>query len=353
MEIFKRKIGLNEPTYFIAEIGSNFDGDLNRAKELIKIAAENGADAAKFQHYTADTLVSDFGFNSLNNSVRTHQSEWKDSVSATYDKASLNKEWTEELSDLSHSLGIGFFTSPYSLDLVDYVEPYVDAYKVGSGDITYLEIIKAMSQKKKPLIIATGAASQLEVDKAIGLLEGNLENVCIMQCNTNYENNDENFNYQNLNVLKKYAELFPGAILGLSCHSKGWTGVLGSVALGARVIEKHFTDDDKRNGPDHKFATTPSEWRRMVEETRSLESMLGDGSKKVEQNELMTVIVQQRCLRAKEDMSGGEIITKDKIEVLRPCPEDGIKPFEINKVIGKKILNPLKKGEHFSYDLIN
>ena len=196
MEIFKRKIGLNEPTYFIAEIGSNFDGDLNRAKELIKIAAENGADAAKFQHYTADTLVSDFGFNSLNNSVRTHQSEWKDSVSATYDKASLNKEWTEELSDLSHSLGIGFFTSPYSLDLVDYVEPYVDAYKVGSGDITYLEIIKAMSQKKKPLIIATGAASQLEVDKAIGLLEGNLENVCIMQCNTNYENNDENFNYQ-------------------------------------------------------------------------------------------------------------------------------------------------------------
>jgi len=353
MEIFNRKIGPNEPTYFIAEIGSNFDGDLNRAKELIKIAAESGADAAKFQHYTAETLVSDFGFNSLNNSVQTHQSEWKDSVSSTYNKASLAKEWTEELSEISHSLGMGFFTSPYSMNLVDYVEPYVDAYKVGSGDITYIEIIEAMSIKNKPILIATGAASLLEVKNAMKVLDGNFNNTCIMQCNTNYENGTENPDFQNLRVLNQYAKLFPEVVLGLSCHSKGWTGVLGSVALGARVIEKHFTDDDKRQGPDHGFATTPDEWRQMVDETRSLEAMLGDGIKKVEDNEKMTVIVQQRCLRAKEDLSRGEVITRKNIEALRPCPQDGIKPFEINKVIGKNLLKPLKKGEHISYDYLD
>ena len=243
------------------ELNVNFDGDLNRAKELIKIAAENGADAAKFQHYTADTLVSDFGFNSLNNSVRTHQSEWKDSVSATYDKASLNKEWTEELSDLSHSLGIGFFTSPYSLDLVDYVEPYVDAYKVGSGDITWIEIIEHIAKKNKPLIIASGASSLADVKRAVEKVLSINSQLALLQCNTNYTGSIENFKYINLNVLKTFKKYFPNIILGLSDHTPGHSTVLGAVSLGAKIIEKHFTDNNNLIGPDHSFSMDPKSWK--------------------------------------------------------------------------------------------
>ena len=148
MKIFDRKIGDNYPTYFIAEIGSNFDGNLNRAKDLIGLAAESGADAVKFQHYTANTLVSDFGFSNMN-SVITHQSKWGKKVSEIYNDASLNKDWTEELFNFAHNIGIGFFTSPYSMDLVDYVDKFVDAFKIGSGDITFHQILQKISKKKQ------------------------------------------------------------------------------------------------------------------------------------------------------------------------------------------------------------
>ena len=337
MEIYNKQIGPDHPTYFIAEIGSNFDGDLNRAKELIKVAADSGADAVKFQHYTAETLVSDVGFKNLDSSVVTHQSKWKESVSSTYDKASLNKDWTRELFETAHQIGISFFTSPYSVELTDYVEPYVDAYKIGSGDITYLEILEKISNKGKPILIATGASNLEEVQFAMDILKKKSLNICLMQCNTNYEGSLSNAQFQNLNVIKTFKELYPDLILGLSCHMPGWTSVLGAVSLGARVIEKHFTDDRNRIGPDHGFAINPKEWSKMVQETRLLESMLGNGIKVVEDNEKETAVVQQRSLRASRDIKKGEKLTKDLISSLRPCSSDGIKPYDIEKIIGKEL----------------
>lgn len=350
MEIFRKKIGINNPTYFIVEIGSNFDGDLKRAKNLIEIAANSGADAVKFQHYTADTLVSDLGFNSLDNSVETHQSKWKESVSKTYDKASLNKDWTQELCEKAHQLDIGFFTSPYSIDLVDYVEPFVDAYKIGSGDITYTEIIEKISLKGKPVLIASGASNIVEVKKAMDIILKNTSDVCLMQCNTNYEGLIENAEYQNINVIKSFYKLYPDIIMGLSCHMPKWTSVLGSVALGSRIIEKHFTDDRERIGPDHGFAINPSEWEEMVKETRLLESMLGDGNKRVEKNEEQTAVVQQRSLRATKDLSVGTMIEKDCITSLRPCPKNGIKPYDIKEIVGKTLTKEIREGEHFTLE---
>lgn len=350
MKIFNKSIGINEPTYFIAEIGSNFDGSLDRAKTLIKIAADHGADAVKFQHYTAETLVSDVGFQNLDGSVETHQSKWKESVSLTYDKASLNREWTEELCEEAHKYNVGFFTSPYSEYLVDFVEQNVDAYKIGSGDITYTKIIDQISKKGKPVLIATGAANIDEVKHAMSTLQKNCSDICLMQCNTNYEGVIESAHFQNLNVLSTFKELYPEVILGLSCHMPAWTSVLGSVAMGARVIEKHFTDDRNRKGPDHGFAINPEEWEKMVKETRLLESMLGDGVKRVESNEQQTVIVQQRCLRAKRDLNANEKITEDVIEALRPCPKDGIKPSRSEEIIGREIVKPVSKGEHIKLE---
>jgi len=143
IQIERKRISRNDPVYFIAEIGSNFDRDLSRAKDLIYLAKEAGADAAKFQHYTAPSLVSDYGFRQLG-SRQSHQAAWKKSVFETYQDASLNRDWTAVLKQTCDQAGITFFTSPYSLELVDYVDPFVPAYKVGSGDITWLEIIEHM-----------------------------------------------------------------------------------------------------------------------------------------------------------------------------------------------------------------
>ena len=288
--------------------------------------------------------MSDIGFQNLDKSVETHQSNWKESVSKTYDKASLNKDWTQELFETAHEAGIAFFTSPYSESLVDYVEPFVDAYKIGSGDITYSEIIKKISKKGKPVLIASGAANMNEVSEAMSILQ-NTSDICLMQCNTNYEGLLESAKFQNLNVLNSFKESFPKAILGLSCHMPKWTSVLGAVTLGARIIEKHFTDDRTREGPDHGFAINPKEWEDMVNETRLLESMLGNGEKVVENNEQKTVIVQQRSLRAKSNMKKGQIVELEMLEALRPCPKNAIKPNRLNEVIGKTLLRDINVGD--------
>lgn len=350
MKIYDKEISIQSPTYFIAEIGSNYDGDLERAKDLIKIAADSNADAVKFQHYTADSLVSDKGFEKLSAEVKTHQSKWKDSVSKIYDKAALNRDWTETLYETAHDLGVGFLTSPYSKELIDYVEPYIDSYKIGSGDITYDSIVSKISKKDKPILIAAGASSITDVENAMDILlsENKPSDICLMQCNTNYEGSISHAKYQNLNVLTTLKHMYPEIVLGLSCHMPGWTSVLGSVALGARIVEKHFTDDRSRQGPDHSFAINPVEWKNMVAETRILEAMLGDGIKKIEDNEKKTVIVQQRCLRAKCDLYPGDVISEDMVESLRPCPSDSIKPSGLNSILNKTITKPLKHGEHFT-----
>ena len=147
--IFKieKKIGKNYPTYFIADIGANHDGNLQKAIELIYLAAESGADAVKFQHFKAETIVSDYGFKKLGKQ-QSHQKKWKKSVFEVYKDASINLEWTQKLKKESRKAGVTFFTSPYSLELVDYVDKFIPAYKIGSGDITYLDIIKKIAKKK-------------------------------------------------------------------------------------------------------------------------------------------------------------------------------------------------------------
>ena len=348
IKIEKTIISPMSPVYFIAEIGSNFDNSFDRAFELIELAKNAGADAAKFQHYTANSLVSDIGFKSLSSS-KSHQSEWKKSVYETYEDATLNKEWTLKLKNKCDELGLAFMTSPYSISLVDYVDEYLSAYKIGSGDITWIEIIEHISKKLKPTILATGASSIQDVKRAVNHFFKFNKDLILMQCNTNYTLDKSNFSYINLNVLKEYKKLFPNVILGLSDHTQGHSTVLGAVTLGARVIEKHFTDDTSRSGPDHPFSLDPVTWKNMVEATRELECALGTTEKKIEKNEMETVIVQRRCLRVKEDLTEGKVIAADDLVPLRPCPVNSIAPFEIDKIIGKKINKILKKGDHITW----
>lgn len=348
IKIGNRFVGENHPTYFIADIAANHDGSLERAKYLIRLAKQAGADAAKFQNFRAAKIVSDYGFRSMG-SQQSHQSTWKKSVFEVYRGASIPFEWTPELKAVCDEVGIDYFSSPYDFEASDMLDPYVPAYKIGSGEITWLEAMEYMARKNKPVLLATGASDIGEVQRAVHAILAVNPALVLMQCNTNYTASGENFKYIHLNVLKTYATLFPQVVLGLSDHTTGPTTVLGAVALGARVIEKHFTDDCNREGPDHRFATDPDMWAEMVMRTRELEYALGGTDKKVEDNEKETVVVQRRCLRAARDLKAGETLTRDMIDVLRPATPGALLPNEIPAVIGKKLLGDIPAGHELRW----
>jgi sialic acid synthase SpsE len=148
-----------------------------------------------------------------------------------------------------------------------------------------------------------------------------------------------------LNVLTTYALRYPQVLLGLSDHSPGHATVLGAIALGARAIEKHFTDDNNRGGPDHSFAMNPRTWREMVQRSRELEAALGDGVKRVEGNEVQTAVLQQRCLRAVRHLPEGHVLTAADLEALRPAPVGAARPYELAQVLGRRLNTPLQAGD--------
>jgi N-acetylneuraminate synthase len=344
LEIGGRVVGDANPTYFIADIAANHDGNLERAVALIQLAADAGADAAKFQHFRAEHIVSREGFES--GPKMSHQSKWKRSVFEVYQSASVPWEWTERLKAACDEAGIHFFSSPYDLGAVDMLEPYVPAYKIGSGDITWPEILVYIARKNKPVLLATGASDLADVERAVSSILPINPQLLLMQCNTNYTGSRENLAYVNLRVINTFASMYPGLVLGLSDHTPGHVTVLGAVTLGARAIEKHFTDDRSREGPDHPFSMDPAGWREMVDRTRDLESALGNGEKKVEANEQETVVIQRRSLRAARDLPEKTVIAEGDLEALRPAPRDGIMPFELGKVIGRTLKHALRRGDY-------
>jgi len=336
IRIGSRNIALDQPSYFIADIASNHDGDIGRAKQLIWKAKEAGADCAKFQHFTADKLVSAAGFAAMNAQV-SHQASWKGSVSEIYDQYHTRRDWSQTLVDTCQEADIEFMTTPYDFEAIDMFAKIVPAYKVGSGDITFHAAVEHIAKVGKPVLLATGASTMREVESAVSVILKNNPALCLMQCNTNYTGSLENFRHVNLNVLKTFAARWPGMILGLSDHTPGHAAVLGSIAYGARVIEKHFTDDNSREGPDHKFALNPQTWRAMVDASRELEAALGDGVKRIEANEEDTVIVQRRALRVKDALPAGTVLSESHLEALRPCPHGAVGPDAVERVIGRKL----------------
>lgn len=348
IQIGLHTISENHPTYFIADISANHDGDLDRAKALIRLAKEAGADAAKFQNFRAPQIVSDYGFRSLGGQL-SHQASWKKSVFEVYQDASIPFEWTPALKEECDRAGIDYFSSPYDFDAIDMLDDYVPAYKVGSGDITWLEALERVASKGKPVILASGASNIGEVQRAVRTILAINPQLVLMQCNTNYTASPENFNHIHLRVLNTYRTMFPDVILGLSDHTPGHATVLGAITLGARVIEKHFTDDNSRIGPDHPFSLTPACWREMVDRTRELERALGSADKVVTPNEQQTVIVQRRCLRAARDIQAGEVFSRGMIAVLRPATPGAVLPDEIDALIGTRAIANISAGKELRW----
>ncbi|MCB1652274.1 MAG: N-acetylneuraminate synthase family protein [Alphaproteobacteria bacterium] len=381
-EIFigERGVGENHPVYFIADIAASHDGDLEKAKDLIYSAAEGGADAAKFQNFEARTIVSDYGFRALG-SQQSHQASWKKSVYEVYEDAELPVEWTPILKETCDKAGIDYFTAPYSAELTDAVTPYVKAWKMGSGDITWHEQIEKMCSTGKPFLLATGATDMEEVRAAVAAARKHQKYLVLMQCNTNYTANlkeDRDTRYArfrciNLKVLETFAREFPFCILGLSDHTHGADTVLGAVGLyNARAIEKHYTLDNDAKGPDHPFSMNPKSWAEMILQTREVEKQikpdmdfearmqtiapfiedmealhlsLGDGIKRVEDNERETVVLQRRAARAVRALKAGEIISPQDFFPLRPAPEGSVAPYQFEECVGQTLKRDIEEGD--------
>lgn len=349
IKIGKQTISPDQKPYFIADIAANHDGDLDRAYSLIELAKKSGADAAKFQNFKASKIVSRGGFENLNKQL-SHQSTWKKSVYEVYEDASIAEEWTACLKKKCDEVEIEYMTSPYDYDAVDLANNYVNAFKIGSGDITWCDMLEYIAKKKKPVILATGASSLEDVKRAVNTIRSINTDLILMQCNTNYTASNENYKYINLNVLKSYRNLFPEILLGLSDHTHGYTTVLGAIALGACVIEKHFTDNNERTGPDHNFSMNPETWREMVDRSMELWYAMGDGIKKIENNEKDTAIVQRRALYFTRDMEAGNTIAVEDLFPLRPIPNDAIPPYELKNAVGKVLNRDVKKDEYIKWE---
>jgi sialic acid synthase SpsE len=333
---------VNRPI-FIADIAANHDGDIDRAFKLIELASEAGADAAKFQNFKAEKIVSKSGFDKIHK--LSHQSKWDKSVYEVYKDASIDVGWTKLLKEKCESVGIEYMSTPYDFDSLEIINPYSNAIKIGSGDITWHDFLVNVSCMGKPVMISTGASNIDEVILAHDLIKKYNEDIVIFQCNTNYTGDESNYDSINLNVLNTYKNYFPDAILGLSDHTPGHTTVLGAIALGARVIEKHFTDDNDRIGPDHSFSMNPYTWRVMVDESLKLWRSLGNGIKKCEINEMESVLIQRRGSYLKHDLDIGEPLLLENIEFLRPISPNGIPPYKLINYLGRRLMKEKRKND--------
>lgn len=339
IKIGSRLVGQGYPTYIIAEIGGNFDGSIDKAKRLIDAAKEAGADCAKFQTFTAPTIVSEGGFSRMQ--LKGVHGSWGRTVSEVFKDVEFPMEWHQEIADYCKQVGIDFSTSPYFKEAVDLcVELNVPFIKIGSGDITWLEMLDYIARTGKPLMLATGDATLSEIDEAVRTIEatGN-RNLILMQCITNYPSKIDS---ANVNVLKTYQSAFD-ILTGYSDHAPGPVVALASVVLGGCVIEKHFTLNKKDKGPDHPHSMEPQDFKQMVDYVREVECAMGSTRKEVVAEEGETVYVQRRCLYAKRDLSQGHVMTEEDIDVLRPAL--GIPPKYKSTIIGKICKENIQKGQ--------
>lgn len=339
IKIGSKLIGNNYPAYLIAEIGANFDQNIDKAKRLIDAAKESGADCAKFQTFCTPKIVSEGGFSRMK--LKGVHGSWGKTVSEVFRDAEFPREWHQEISEYCATVGIDFSTSPYDFEAVDLCEKLnVPFIKIGSGEITWLEMLEYIAKKGIPMMLATGDATMSEIDEAIRTIEqtGN-RNLILMQCITNYPSKIDS---ANVNVLKTYQSAFD-ILTGYSDHAPGPVVALASVVLGGCVIEKHFTLNKTDKGPDHPHSMTPNEFKLMADYVREVQRAMGSTRKEVVEEESETVYVQRRGLYAKNNISAGQTITAADIDVLRPAL--GIPPKYKSIINGKVAKVNIEAGQ--------
>ncbi len=340
------EIGHNSRTFIIAELSANHGHDINIAKETIKAAKEVGADAIKLQTYTADTLT----INCDNDYFKLNNNTIWDGITlyALYEQAYTPWEWQKELKEYAESLGLICFSSPFDKSAVDFLEKLeVPAYKVASFEITDIPLIEYMASKGKPILISTGMATLADIEEAVNVCRkvGNNQ-IILLKCTSSYPAKIEEANLKTIQNLK---DTF-GVEVGLSDHTLGITVPVVSIALGAKVIEKHFILDKNIGGPDASFSLDRNEFKQMVDAVREAEKAIGivdyDLSEKKEQNKIFA-----RSLFIVKDIKKGEMFSEENIRSIRPGY--GLHPRYYGQVIGVKAVCDCKKGTPLEWNLMD
>jgi sialic acid synthase SpsE len=338
-------VGPGHPCYVIAEAGSNHNRDLDTARRLIEVAADAGADAVKFQTYTAEGLYSrrtpDMRYLKDQGLVGERESVWD-----LIKRVEIPWEWHADLARHAAEAGITFLSTPFEEAAVDALEEVgVPAYKLASYEVNHLPLIAHAARTGKPLLISTGMASLGDIERALDTAaQAGAEDLLILHCAVNYPPRFEDLNLRAITTLRSAFDI----PIGWSDHTPGHTADVVAVALGACAVEKHYTLSRDQAGPDHPFALEPDELKSMIVAIRDAEASLGSSVKRVTEPEAEMFRLGRRSLVAAHDLPAGGVITRDDIAVKRPG--FGIPVQEIAQVVGRHTARDVAEDEVLQWD---
>lgn len=323
--------------FIIAEAGVNHNGDIEIAKKLIDAAKKAGADAVKFQTYKSENVTSKYvemaNYQKKNIGKEERQLEMIKKFELPYENFIELKEYCDRKQ-------IMFLSTPHSYDAIDFLENLVPAYKIGSGDLTNLPFLEKIAEKGKPIILSTGMANLGEIEEAVETIKNNgNDRIILLHCISSYPTKVEDANLKAIQTLKQAFKL----PVGFSDHTVSVVIPAVAVAMGACVIEKHFTLDKNMPGPDHKASLEPNELKEMIENIREVEKAMGDGIKKPTPEEEEIKKVVRKSIVAKVNIPKGSIIARDMLEIKRPA--NGIPPKYIEEIVGKKAKIDIEEDE--------
>lgn len=345
IKIEEKYIGIGNSCFIIAEAGVNHNGELEIAKKLIDSAAELGADAIKFQTFITEKVISSYA------PMADYQKKNIGSESSQLEmvkKLELSFEEFTEIKEYCKHKGIIFLSSPFDFESVDFLENIgISAYKIGSGEITNIPFLSYVSSKGKPIILSTGMSSLAEVEQAMDIIksEGN-DKIILLHCTSNYPTNYNDVNLRAMETLK-YAFKVP---VGYSDHTEGIEISIAALAMGAVVIEKHFTLDKSMEGPDHKASLSPEELKKLITSIRNVEKAFGDGIKKITEAEKNVRSVARKSIVANKRIKQGDIIKLEDLTFKRPG--SGIEPKMVDMIINKKAKVDISYDEIITWEMI-
>jgi len=327
---------MENKTFIIAEAGVNHNGNIDLAYKLIDAAIESGVDAIKFQTFKAEKLVS------RNAEMASYQKENTGKTESQLEmikKLELSYQDFKQLNDYCIEKGILFLSTPFDIDSIDFLRTLnMSLWKIPSGEITNLPYLEKFAKTDKEIIISTGMATMIEIKDALRVLD-KVKKITILHCNTEYPTPIEDVNLTAMNMLKNEFNVD----IGYSDHTLGIEIPIAAVALGATVIEKHFTLDKKMEGPDHKASLDPIELKIMVQAIRNIERALGSGVKAPTPSELKNKSIARKSIVAKTNIKKGEIFTTDNLTVKRPG--NGISPMNWYSIVGNEASKDFDEDE--------
>lgn len=343
-QIGERIVGSDYPTYIIAEMSGNHGQNFEQAVDILKAAKAAGADAVKLQTYTADTLT----INSNEPPFQITGGLWNGrNLYELYEEAYTPWDWQPKLKAVADDIGIDFFSTPFDASAVDFLEEMnVPAHKIASFEMIDHELLRKVAATGKPIIMSTGMATLEEIEESVKVLRDNgAEEIALLKCTSAYPAPPEEMN---LRTIENLAQTFD-VVAGLSDHTLGYAVPVAAVALGARIIEKHFTLSRALPGPDTAFSLEPEEFAAMVEAVRTAEQAIGNVSYGANEQESKSKIFR-RSLFVVEDVKAGGQFTAANVRSIRPG--NGLPPKHIGEILNRRASRDIKRGTPLDWDLI-